>query len=273
MMGRLKVQSVSTMDNIYKAIIYCWRTRRAWWFIASAKTRERFARTSLGSCWLGISNLLSVTVLGAIYGTVFKVEKPGEYFVYLGIGITVWNTISGAVMNSQGIFRSCASRIKNTSQHPIFYTMEEWAFQLQTFAQSITVVILVLTVFQPNITLNTITAGILPLANIALFLWWAPVMLAIIGSRFEDFYQLIPIVVQILFLVSPILYQREALGKWGWTADVNVLYRLVSNARHAMMTGEIKIVQVGLLLAANLACSAITILALERQKRKLPFLL
>jgi lipopolysaccharide transport system permease protein len=261
------------MNNLFEAVSYCWSTRRAWWFLASAKTRERFARTTLGSFWLGISNLLSVVVLGVIYGTVFEVERFGEYFVYLGIGLTLWNTISGAVMNSQGIFKSCASRIKNTSQHPIFYTMEEWAFQLQTFAQSLAVVILVLTVFQPNIALHVLTVGILPLANIVLFIWWAPVMLAVIGSRFEDFHQLIPVAVQILFLVSPILYQREALGKWGWTADINVMYRMVSNARHAMITGELKITQVMLLLAANLFCSALTILTLERQRRKLPFLI
>ena len=51
------------------------RLRKVWWFSASARTKARFARTKLGSYWLGLSNLLSVGVLVFLYGTIFKVES------------------------------------------------------------------------------------------------------------------------------------------------------------------------------------------------------
>ena len=74
-----------------------WRMRRAWWFTATARTRARFARTFLGSFWLGLSNLLSIAVLALVYGTVFKVQDFNTYVVYLGIGLVVWNGISSAI--------------------------------------------------------------------------------------------------------------------------------------------------------------------------------
>ena len=58
----------SFRDTVHDA----WRMRRAWWFTATARTRARFARTFLGSFWLGLSNLLSIAALALVYGTVFK---------------------------------------------------------------------------------------------------------------------------------------------------------------------------------------------------------
>ena len=57
-----------------------WQMRRAWWFTATARTKARFARTFLGSFWLGLSNLLSIGALALVYGTVFKVQDFRDKF-------------------------------------------------------------------------------------------------------------------------------------------------------------------------------------------------
>ena len=76
--------------------------RRAWWFTATARTRARFARTTLGSFWLGLSNLLSIAALALVYGTVSS--KDFVYVVYLGIGLVVWNSISAAIGSAPNLF-------------------------------------------------------------------------------------------------------------------------------------------------------------------------
>ena len=50
--------------------------------------KERFARTTLGSFWLGLSNLLSIAALAVVYGSVFKVQNL-LYVVYLGTGLVI----------------------------------------------------------------------------------------------------------------------------------------------------------------------------------------
>ena len=110
--------------------------RRAWWFTATARTRARFARTFLGSFWLGLSNLLSIAALALVYGTVFKVQDFSTYVVYLGIGLVVWNGISSAISSAPNLFEYNQSHVHNTNLNPIFYVLDEWAFQIQTFLQS-----------------------------------------------------------------------------------------------------------------------------------------
>ena len=92
---------------------YAIRTRRAWWFTATSRTKARFARTILGSFWLGLSNLLTIAALGVVYGTVFSVPNFKEYFIYLGIGLVIWNSISFSIISSPQLFTHNAINIKN----------------------------------------------------------------------------------------------------------------------------------------------------------------
>jgi len=138
------------LDNFKFAL----KTRKAWWYTASSRSRARFARTTLGSFWLGFSNLLSIGTLGIVYGTVFSVEDFKSYFIYLGFGLVIWNTISSSISNSPNLFAYNSSNIKNMNLKPIFYTLEEWAFQIQTFFQSFSLVFIVLLLFKPVLLIN-----------------------------------------------------------------------------------------------------------------------
>lgn len=260
------------MNNVAKAIRFGWKSRRAWWFTASARTRERFARTTLGSFWLGFSNLLSVAALSVVYGTVFKVPDFNSYVVYLGTGLVIWNTIAGALLSAPNLFRSNAGNINNSNKHPIFYSLEEWSFQVQTFLQSFGLVVLVLTFFQHTLLLHLLTVGLLPLLNLLLFIFWLPLLLCLLGARYEDLFQLIPIVIQLAFLVSPILYKKDALGSFAWTAIYNPLYRILSCFRDSLLHGNLKFDQALLLLLINIIAIFFSLWLLERERPRLPFL-
>ena len=271
-MATLTIPYVTIMNSVVKALHFGWKTRRAWLFTATARTRERFARTVLGSFWLGLSNLLSVGVLSFVYGAIFKVKDFDSYVVYLGIGLVVWNSLAAALQSSSNLFKANATNIKNTNIHPIFYSLEEWMFQLQTFFQSFGLVLVVMSFFQPSLIPHLISAGLIPLLNLLLFVYWLPLLLCLLGARYEDFFQLVPIVLQLMFLLTPILYRRETLGSLAWTADLNPLYRVLSDLRHALIDGDLNLAHVLPLLLANLLGVFVSVCLLERERRQLPFL-
>ena len=259
----------SFRDTVHDA----WRMRRAWWFTATARTRARFARTFLGSFWLGLSNLLSIAALALVYGTVFKVQDFSTYVVYLGTGLVIWNGISAAIGSAPNLFEHNQAHVHNTNLNPIFYVLEEWAFQVQTFLQSFVLVLLALSYFQHNLLLNLLACGWLPLLNLFLFLFWAPMIVCLLGARYRDFYQLVPIALQLVFLLSPILYRKNNLGAMAWTANLNPLYRVLSPVRHSLMVGEVQW-SVGLLmLAINAVGLWVALLWLNRERPHIPFLI
>ena len=82
---------------------FAFETRRAWWYTATSRSRARFVKTTLGSFWLGFSNLLSIGTLGIVYGTVFSVDNFSSYLLYLGFGLVIWNTICSSISNRRSL--------------------------------------------------------------------------------------------------------------------------------------------------------------------------
>ena len=94
------------------------------------------------------------SALALVYGAVFKVQDFSTYVVYLGI-VVVWNGISAALGSAPNLFEHNQAHVQNTNLNPIFYVLEEWAFQVQTFLQSFILVLLALSFFQHNCSLTS----------------------------------------------------------------------------------------------------------------------
>ena len=260
-------------NELISSLNYVWKSKSIWWYTATARTKARFTRTTLGGFWLGLSNLLSTASLAAVYGTVFKVSDFNEYVVYLGVGFVSWTALASSISSAPRLFETNSAQLLNTNTNHIFYTLEEWAFQIQTFSQSIGMVLIGLSFFQNNLFLNLFTLGIFPLINLLLFMYWFPVFISIIGLRYKDFYQLIPIILQLVFLCSPFLYEKETLGSYSWIADLNPLYQVINSLRETLITGDLslkKLIPITLINIAGIIC-AISIL--NRTKKVLPFLI
>ena len=252
---------------------FAYQTRRAWWFTATSRSRARFAKTTLGSFWLGFSNLLSIGTLGVVYGTVFSVEDFTSYFIYLGLGLVIWNTISTSISNSPQLFAHNSSNIKNMNLKPLFYTLEEWAFQLQTFFQSFLLVFVVFLFLKISLISNLLIYSWLPFINLFIFIYWFPVIVCIISIRFTDVGQLVPIVLQLVFLISPILYRKESLGSLSWITNVNFIYQVLDPIRTSIIEGYVNYSDSILLLFLNIVGLCSTVLLLKYQSKRLPFLL
>lgn len=255
-------------DNIK----FSFETRQLWWFTATSRTRARFARTALGSFWLGFSNLLSITTLGIVYGTVFSVTDFNSYLIYLGIGLVVWNAICSSISSAPILFINNRSNIQNLKLKPIFYVLEEWAFQIQTFFQSFFLVFLVLLFFNKSLLYNLIFSSWIPFLNLFIFLFWFPLIIALISLRFSDFAQLVPIVLQLIFLISPILYRKESLGDLNWITNINFFYILIDSLRYSLITSNVDYYSQCLILIINIFGFILSLLILHFQTKKIPFL-
>jgi len=250
--------------------IYAIRTARAWWYSAWLRTLARFSRTYLGSFWLGLSNLLSVGLLSLVYGAVLNVPNPYAYAVYLGLGLTVWGMLSQSVISGCFLLTSRRDHLVNNALPAIFYCLEEWAFQVQTFVQAFIFIVLALAFIKPVILVHVITSAWLPLLNLFAFCLWVIMAMAVLGARFKDLGQLMPILLQLLFLLSPILYPGVKLGKVAFLADINPLYRILAPVRSAVTDGHVQVRHELGALALNLLALMLVGLWLKHLRYRLP---
>ncbi|TGG94813.1 MAG: phosphate ABC transporter permease [Aphanocapsa feldmannii 277cV] len=226
------------MKSIFEPL-FQWRV---WWYSATLKTKVQLQRTKLGSIWLGLANLLVASSLGTVYGTLFKVSDWHSYFAYLAVGITTWTFMASVLSSSPRLFTTNKQRLLSTNLTPAFVCLEDLAFALQTFIPSIiTIVIASALIFKPIIFINTLTLAIFPFFSIIMMIFAFHAILSCLGAFFHDLYQIIPIVLQLSFLTSPILYAKEALGDKIWIAKINPLYVCLEVFRTTILEGDLQV--------------------------------
>ena len=260
------------MNKISKLLGYIIKTRRTYWFTAIAKTKARYARTTLGSLWLGLSTLVTVLCLGTVYGKVFNVSNFLQYFIYLGLGLVIWMPINESINYAPLVFSKNASSLKNSRIKPIFFVCQEWAFQVQSFMQAFLMVFSVLVIISPSLLLN-LFFSIIHFLNLFLFIFWLKLLISLLGTKFTDLFQLLPAITNLLFLLSPILYQKKNLGSYGFIADFNPIYQVLSLLRKSIIDGTLNI-ELGLLvLLGNIFFIFISLLIYLKMEKKLVYYL
>ena len=195
------------------------------------RIRMQFARTLLGSSWIGLSALLTMSVLGTIYGTLTRVDDWSAYWVYVALGIVSWNTLATALMSSCTVLERSRERLLNQPMPIGVVVLEEWLTTGLTLFIAVTAVLLVMGLIEPQLWGHLLMAGWLGLLNLLLGCLWLTLLIAPIAVSIADLQQLMPVLLQIGFLSSPILFYRQSLGSLSWIANLNPLYAWVRLAR------------------------------------------
>ena len=98
-------------------------------------------------------------------------------------------------------------------------------------------------------------------------------IICLISVRFTDIAQLVPIVLQLVFLTSPILYRKESLGSLEWITNLNFIYQVLEPLRLSIVSGSINYLNSFLILIFNIVGLFFTIRLLNVESKRLPFLL
>jgi len=186
--------------------------------------------------------------------------------------MVLWSSLSTSIGSAPNLLIQNEIKIKNTNINILFYPFEEWSFQLHNFIQSFCIVFFALIFFDKSIFINFFIS-ILPILNFLIFMFWCPLLICLLGVRFRDIYQLVPILLQLTFLLSPILYMKENLGKLIWIVNLNPIYLVISQLRDSIIEGNLNFTPIFGVLFMNFIGLIFSLLYLNRLRSKIPFLL
>ena len=78
---------------------------------------------------------------------------------------------------------------------------------------------------------------------------------------------------QVLFLLTPILYKKSDLGNASIVADLNIIFQYMSPVREALIYGELDYVNFLTLFGINISGIFVLLNILRKNKKNLPFLI
>jgi lipopolysaccharide transport system permease protein len=195
----------------------------------------RYRRSRVGAFWLTINMLVMISVMGVVFGSIFGV-KLAEFLPSLAIGLIVWGLVSSLINEGCESFfaaKETILQIRMPLTTHIFRVV--WRNMIIT-GHNLLILPLLFLVFMKPIgfvaLLSVIGLGLL-VANVV----WMMLILAVICTRFRDLTQIAQNAMQVLFYVTPIIWNENMLpGRIGTELlAFNPFYHLLSIVREPLL--------------------------------------
>jgi lipopolysaccharide transport system permease protein len=195
----------------------------------------RYRRSRVGAFWLTINMLVMISVMGVVFGSIFGV-KLVEFLPSLAIGLIVWGLVSSLINEGcESFFAAKETILQSRMPLTTHIFRVVWRNMIIT-GHNILILPLLFLVFMKPIgfaaLLSVIGLGLL-VANVV----WMMLILAVICTRFRDFTQIAQNAMQVLFYITPIIWNENMLhGKIGTDLlDFNPFYHLLSIVREPLL--------------------------------------
>ena len=184
--------------------------------------RLKYRRTVFGYFWTLINPILMLFVLGIVFSSLLKVEFF-NFILILFAGLLPWNMFSQTIIQSLTTYLNNEDLIKKIYIPKILFPV---SVSVAIFIDSLIFFIVIFPVTLFFGTKISFALIILPLAYLLLFIF--SLSISILGSImcvfFRDVQWLIPVLLQALFFLTPILYEKVSVTDYlGWFNSVNPL--------------------------------------------------
>ncbi len=180
----------------------------------------RYRRTALGYLWTLINPLLMMSVMALVFSSLFKADLR-SFTVFLFAGMIPWNFFNAVVTQSGTAFINNEGLIKKIYLPKVIFPLSVALALLIDSVLSFLVLFAVILMLGGALSWATL---FLPIAFLLsfFFAFGIGLMVSVATVFFRDLQQVIFILMQGLFFLTPILYQHDAVtGKVAWLVAMN----------------------------------------------------
>ena len=214
----------------------------------------RYRRSTLGPFWFTASMAIMILTLGLVYSQVLNLPAR-ELMPHVCVGLIVWGFMSSVALDAGDLFTGSESYIKQVRLPYSLYVFRFVVSKAIILAHDLPIYVVTIVYFQiwpGSAALYAIPGFLLLLINGGL----ASMSLGIASARFRDIPRIIASLVQIAFLITPIIWMPGLLGERSYLAEANPFFHLIELIRAPLLGSAPS----ALTLIVTLALTAINLL-------------
>ena len=229
----------------------------------------RFKRSVLGTLWYALSTLAIVLGLGPLYASIFG-HPLDEYFGYLAFGLVFWNFFQGVISESTAVYQSNQTYIKDMVIHPIVFNVALIIKHSFIWFQNLVVVYGLLLLLGFGLAEPSLWFFVY-MAPVIMVVFFGSVASSLISLRFRDFANIINLVVQIFFFLTPILWKTrpDILGLS--VIKYNPVFYLVSLPRNLLLGEAVNLWVIAISWPVGLGCVWASFWVVRKYRKELVF--
>lgn len=209
------------------------RAARIWQVLAWNDVLARYRGSLIGPFWITLTQGAFILGIGLLYSQLFKVST-GDYIPLLANGVILWTLFSSIILDGCDTFISSGTIIKQTALPLPAFVWRVIARSLFIFAHHLLVLVVVAVIFGYiwNIQLPIALMGlVLSVFNAA----WMAMLAGVICTRFRDMPQVVASVMQMLFFLTPVLWEPKQAPRAAAFMQINPFYHMIAVTRAPLL--------------------------------------
>jgi ABC-type polysaccharide/polyol phosphate export permease len=201
---------MQAQDSILAEIRNTVRYRWVIFYFVYSSLKHRYRKSFLGFFWSVLTPLLQNLIIGVVFFSLFRFNMP-HYVVYLFSGVVIYNLFSNVINNSPTVLISNENFIKKIYAPKLVYIIQIIVLETINFTFVLTSLIILGIVFsQISFSLEYLFLPV-PVFLTILFLIGEVCIVGVLAVYFRDFLFIIPVVMQTVFFLTPVLYPISLL--------------------------------------------------------------
>ena len=221
-----------------------WRYRHFVWASILGEFRGRFARSRLGLLWSILHPMAQATIFALVLAEILGarlggVESKAAYPIYLMAGMAAWGLFSEIVTRCITVFIEYAGPMKKIAFPRICLPIIVFGGALLNHVLLLAAILIVFLCFGhlPGVAWLVLPGAIVLIAILAFGLG---VMLGILNVFFRDVSQVVTVLMQILFWMTPIVYTLDVIPeRIRWLVSANPMAPLVRVYQDALLLNRL----------------------------------
>jgi lipopolysaccharide transport system permease protein len=209
-----------------------------------AEFRGRFARSKLGALWMILNPLAQATIFAIVLSEVLAAKLPHvdsktAYAVYLMAGTAAWGLFAEIVTRCTTVFIDYSNTLKKISFPRLCLPLIVGGSALLNHCLLLMAILVVFLFLghAPNVAWLILPLGML---LIVLFAFGLGIILGLLNVFSRDVGQVLGIVMQLWFWLTPVVYPADSLPKrFNFVLAMNPMSGLVKIYQDALLYGRL----------------------------------
>ena len=248
--------------------------RELWLHLGWQDIKQRYRRSVLGPFWITIATGTMAVALGALYSTLFHLPLA-EHLPYVTLGLIIWNLINASILEGADVFVANEGLIKQLPTPLSVHVYRLVWRQVILFAHNIVIFIVIAIIF-PQPWKWTDLTFIPALALIVLNCVWVALCFGILATRYRDISPLLFSLVQLLFYMTPIIWNDETLrrqgaGGWAKIIELNPLLHYVDIVRAPLLGADQELRHWIVVIVLTIVGWIVTAFAMRQYRARVPY--
>ncbi len=206
-----------------------------WLYLGIVDIQLRYRRSIIGPWWVTISTGIMVGSLGFLWSKIFGSDVEG-YMPFFAIGYVFWGWMSSQILDASLGFSQFESTIRQINLPFHIYILRLLVRPALILLHNLVIVLVVLLFVGRGVPLSSLIS-IPAIILVQLTVFFLSVTVAIFCTRFQDMVQVVASLIQIVFFMSPILWEPGALKGKAYVAELNPIYHWLEIIRVPLLGG------------------------------------